>query len=179
MLRFNDPCISKIVVYLALTVVTLMVFGNVDQYAFINFDDHSYITQNIRMQDKITLDGIRWVFTPQQDGNWIPMVWLSFVADYKIYGLVAGGYHLTNLLWHILSTLLLFWLFKRMTKMIWPSAFVAALFALHPLHVESVVWISERKDVLSAFFWMLTLCFYVFYTEKPVIKRYLPVLFTF
>jgi Flp pilus assembly protein TadD len=101
------------------------------------------------------------------------------MLDYKLYGLNAGGYHLTNLILHILSTLLLFWLFDRMTKEIWKSAFVAALFALHPLHVESVAWISERKDVLSAFFWMLTLCLYVYYTEKPVIRRYLLVIFSF
>jgi tetratricopeptide (TPR) repeat protein len=91
----------------------------------------------------------------------------------------AGGYHLTNLILHILSALLLFWLFNRMTGMIWRSAFVAGLFALHPLHVESVVWIAERKDVLSAFFFMLTLCLYVYYTEKPVIGRYLLILFCF
>ena len=99
--------------------------------------------------------------------------------DYQLYGLNAGGYHVTNLILHILSTLLLFWLFNRMTGEIWKSAFVAALFALHPLHVESVAWIAKRKDVLSAFFWMLTLCLYVYYTEKPVIRRYLLVLFSF
>jgi hypothetical protein len=99
--------------------------------------------------------------------------------DYQLHGLNAGGYHLTNLILHILSTLLLFWLFNRMTGMIWRCAFVAAVFALHPLHVESVAWIAERKDVLSAFFWMLTLCLYVYYTEKPAIKRYLLVLFSF
>ena len=107
----------------------------------------------------------------------IPLTWLSLMFDYQLYGLNAGGYHLTNLILHILSTLLLFWLFNRMTGAIWKSAFVAAVFALHPLHVESVAWIAERKDVLSAFFWMLTLCLYVYYTEKPVIKRYLLVLF--
>jgi hypothetical protein len=91
----------------------------------------------------------------------------------------AGGYHLTNLILHIMSALLLFWLFNRMTGTIWRSAFIAGFFALHPLHVESVAWISERKDVLSAFFWMLTLCLYVYYTEKPIIRRYLLVLFFF
>jgi hypothetical protein len=99
--------------------------------------------------------------------------------DYQLYGLNAGGYHLTNLVLHILSTLLLFWLFNRMTKEIWKSAFVAAFFALHPLHVESVAWVSERKDVLSAFFWMLTLCLYVYYTQKPAVRRYLLVVFAF
>ena len=99
--------------------------------------------------------------------------------DYQLHGLNAGGYHLTNVILHILSALLLFWLFNRMTGAVWKSAFVATLFALHPLHVESVAWISERRDVLSAFFWMLTLCLYVYYTEKPVIRRYLLVVFSF
>jgi hypothetical protein len=101
------------------------------------------------------------------------------MLDYQLHGLNAGGYHLTNLILHVMSALLLFWLFNRMTGAIWRSAFVAALFALHPLHVESVAWIAERKDVLSAFFWMLTLCLYVYYTEKPVIRRYLLVLLCF
>jgi tetratricopeptide (TPR) repeat protein len=101
------------------------------------------------------------------------------MSDYQLYGLNPAGFHLTNLILHILSTLLLFWLFCRMTGAVWRSAFVAALFALHPLHVESVAWIAERKDVLSAFFWMLTLCLYVYYTEKPVIRRYLLVVFSF
>jgi tetratricopeptide (TPR) repeat protein len=101
------------------------------------------------------------------------------MLDNQLVGLNAGGYHITNLILHIFSALLLFWLFNRMTGAIWRSAFVAAFFAVHPLHVESVAWIAERKDVLSAFFWMLTLCLYVYYTEKPVIKRYLPVVFGF
>ena len=99
--------------------------------------------------------------------------------DYQLHGLNAGDYHLTNLILHVMSALLLYWLFNRMTGAIWKSAFVAALFALHPLHVESVAWIAERKDVLSAFFWMLTLCLYVYYTERPVIRRYLLVLLSF
>jgi tetratricopeptide (TPR) repeat protein len=101
------------------------------------------------------------------------------MLDYQFYGLNPGGYHITNLIFHILSTLLLFWLFNRMTEKIWQSAIVAALFALHPLHVESVAWVAERKDVLSSFFWMLTLCCYVYYTEKPLIKRYGLVVFSF
>ncbi|KQC09380.1 MAG: hypothetical protein APR62_02625 [Smithella sp. SDB] len=101
------------------------------------------------------------------------------MLDYQFYGLNAGGYHLTNLILHIFSTLMLFWLFRRMTQKMWRSAFVAAFFALHPLHVESVAWIAERKDVLSAFFFMLTLCLYVYYTEKPDINKYLLVVFCF
>ena len=174
-----SPGKQKLIVYIVLTVVTLAVFWQVNQFDFINFDDNVYVTENIHIQSGITLDGFRWAFSTTYAEFWHPLTWLSLMFDYQLYGLNAGGYHLTNLILHILSTLLLFWLFNRMTGAIWKSAFVAAFFALHPLHVESVAWIAERKDVLSAFFWMLTLCLYVYYTEKPVIKRYLLVLFSF
>ncbi|MCX5848824.1 MAG: glycosyltransferase family 39 protein, partial [Deltaproteobacteria bacterium] len=170
---------QKLVIYIVLAVVTLAVFWQVNQYCFINFDDPAYVTENSHVQSGITLEGFRWAFGTKYFGLWNPLVWLSFMFDYQLYGLNAGGYHVTNLIIHILGTLLLFWLFCRMTGAVWKSAFVAALFALHPLHVESVAWIAERKDVLSAFFWMLTLCFYVHYTEKPAIRRYLLVLFSF
>ena len=179
----NETNISSkkqiLIVYIFLTLVTLAVFWQLSQYEFINFDDPIYVTQNRHIQSGITLDGIRWAFSTTYAEFWHPLVWLSFMLDYQLYGLNAGGYHTTNFILHILSTLLLFWLFNRMTGTIWKSAFVAVLFALHPVHVESVARISERKDVLSAFFWMLTLCLYVYYTEKPVIKRYLLVVFSF
>ncbi|MFZ1036615.1 MAG: tetratricopeptide repeat protein [Smithella sp.] len=179
----NKPNINsrkqKLIVYFALTVVTLAVFWQVNHYGFINLDDPVYVMENNHVQSGITLDGIRWAFSSTYAEFWHPLTWLSLMLDYQLHGLNAGGYHLTNLILHILSALLLFWLFNRMTGAIWKSAFVAAFFALHPLHVESVVWIAERKDVLSVFFWMLTLCLYVYYTEKPVIKRYLPVMFFF
>ena len=165
-------------IYIVLAVVTLAVFWQVNQYDFV-FDDVVYVTENSHIQSGITPDGFRWAFSTKDTGLWNALVWLSFMADYQLFGLNAGGYHQTNRILHILSALLLFWLFCRMTGAVWKSAFVAALFALHPLHVESVAWVSERKDVLSAFFWMLTLCLYVYYTEKPVIKRYLLVLFGF
>ncbi len=174
-----SPDRQKLIVYLVLTIVTFAVFWQVNQYDFINFDDSMYVTENRHIQSGITLDGFRWAFSTKDTGLWNPLVWLSLMVDYQLHGLNAGGYHLTNLILHLMSALLLFWLFNRMTGAIWKSAFVAALFALHPLHVESVAWIAERKDVLSAFFWMLTLCLYVTYTEKPVIRRYLLVLFCF
>ena len=168
-----------LIVYIVLTLVTLAVFWQVNQYDFVNFDDPVYVTLNSNIHSGITLDGLRWAFSTTYAEFWHPLTWLSLMFDYQLYGLNAGGYHLTNLILHVMSALLLFWLFNRMTGAIWRSAFVAALFALHPLHVESVAWIAERKDVLSAFFWMLTLCLYVYYTEKPVIKRYLLVLLSF
>ena len=169
---------KKLIVYIVLIVITFAVFWQVNQYDFA-FDDDVYVTQNSSIKSGITLNGLSWVFSTRYFYLWTPLVWLSFIINYQLYGLNAGGYHLTNLILHVLSTLLLFWLFNRMTKEIWKSAFIAALFAIHPLHVESVAWISERKDVLSAFFWMMTLCLYVYYTENPTIKRYLPVLFGF
>jgi tetratricopeptide (TPR) repeat protein len=170
---------QRLIIYAVLTVVTFAVFWQVNQYDFINFDDNVYVTRNSHIQSGLTPEGVRWAFSTKYFGLWHPLTWISFMFDYQLYGLNAGGYHLTNLILHIMGALLLFWLFNRMTGEIWRSAFVAALFALHPLHVESVAWIAERKDVLSAFFWMLTLCLYVYYTEKPVIRRYLPVLFCF
>jgi Flp pilus assembly protein TadD len=170
---------QNLIVYIFLVIVTIAVYWQVNQHNFINCDDPVYVTDNLHVQSGITLDGFRWAFSTTYAEFWHPLTWLSLMLDYQFYGLNAGGYHLTNLILHILSTLLLFWLFNRMTKMVWRSAFVAALFALHPLHVESVAWIAERKDVLSAFFFMLTLCLYVYYTEKPDIKKYLLVLFCF
>lgn len=178
MTNFN-PKTKILIVYFFLIAFSLAVLWQVNQYNFIDFDDPVYITQNAQVLSGITWEGICWAFTTIYADFWHPLTWISLMIDSQIYGLNAGGYHLTNLILHILSTLLLFWLFNRMTGTIGRSAFVAALFALHPLHVESVAWIAKRKDVLSAFFWMLTLCFYVYYTERPTIKRYLPVLFSF
>ena len=174
-----NPQKQKLIVYIVLILATLAVFWQVNRYDFINLDDPVYVTENSHIQSGITLDGFRWAFSTTYAEFWHPLTWLSLMFDYQLHGLNAGGYHVTNLILHILSTLLLFWLFNRMTGMMWRSAFVAVLFALHPLHVESVAWIAERKDVLSAFFWMLTLCLYVYYTEKPVMKRYLLVVFSF
>ena len=170
---------QKLLVYAFLTIAVLAVYWQVNRFDFIKIDDSVYVTQNAHIQSGITLDGLLWAFSTTYAEFWHPVTWLSLMLDYQFYGLNPAGYHLTNLFLHILSTLLLFWLFCRMTGEVWPSAFLAALFALHPLRVQSVAWIAERKDVLSAFFWMLTLCLYVYYTEKPVIKRYLLVLFSF
>lgn len=180
---FNNARLSdkKLIIFITifLAIVVLAVYGRVSQYDFVNYDDPIYVTDNNNIKLGLTLAGFRWAFSTTYAEFWHPLTWLSLMFDYQLYGFNAGGYHLTNLILHVLSTVLLFWLLNRMTGAIWKSACVAALFALHPLHVESVVWISERKDVLSAFFWMLTLRLYVFYTEKPGGKRYLLILFSF
>ena len=113
----------------------------------------------------ITTEAIRWAFTTGYAANWHPVTWMSHMLDVQLFGLKPRWHHLTNLLFHIANTLLLFFIFHRMTKAPWKSAFVAALFALHPLHVESVAWVSERKDVLSTFFWMLAMGAYIHYVE--------------
>jgi protein O-mannosyl-transferase len=174
-----SPGRQKLIVYIVLAIVTFAVYWQVNQFDLINFDDDVYITQNSHIRSGIASREIRWAFGTKPLGLWNPLVWISFMFDYQLYGLNAGGYHLTNVILHILSALLLFHLLTRMTGAIWKSAFVAAVFALHPLHVESVAWVAERKDVLSAFFWMLTLCLYAYYTEKPSAGKYLFVLVCF
>jgi tetratricopeptide (TPR) repeat protein len=174
----NKPVKTEIIVYIILALVTLAVFWQVNQYNFV-FDDAAYVTGNSHVRSGLTPSGVGWAFGTKETGLWNPLVWISLMFDYQLHGLNAGGYHLTNLILHVISVLLLLGLFHRMTGAIWRSAFIAVIFALHPLHVESVAWIAERKDVLSAFFWMLTLYLYVCYTQKPVIKRYLFVLFSF
>ena len=156
-----------------------MAFWQVIQCDFINCDDPEYVTENIHICHGITIEAIRWAFTTGYAGNWHPLTWMSHMLDVQLFGLNPHWHHLTNLLFHIANTLLLFFVFHRMTKAPWKSAFVAALFALHPLHVESVAWVAERKDVLSTFFWMLTMAAYIHYVEHPRLKNYLAVLIFF
>lgn len=178
LLRVSDTSI-KLSLCLLLLLITLAVFWPVKNYDFIHYDDDLYILTNPRVQDGLTIESMKWAFTSTHTGNWYPLTWLSLMLDYELYGLNPAGYHWTNLLFHIANTLLLFFLFSRMTGSIWKSAFVAALFALHPLHVESVAWISERKDVLCTFFWILTMSSYVHYVERPGSFTYLIILFSF
>jgi len=174
-----SPQKQKLIICIVLVLATLAVYWQVHQFDFVNFDDPIYVVENQHIQSGLSTEGIVWAFTTKYFYFWNPLLWISYMLDYQIFGLSAGGFHLTNLILHVLSTLLLFRLFNRMTARVWPSAFVAALFALHPLHVESVAWIAERKDVLSAFFWSLTLCLYVYYTEKQTTWRYLFVALSF
>ncbi len=140
-------------------------------FDFVSYDDHGFIHDNPQVCAGLTLSGVLWAFQHSVIGNWHPLTLLSHMLDCQLYGLNAGGHHVTNLLFHVANTLLLFQVFKQMTGALWRSAFVAALFALHPLHVESVAWVSERKDVLSTFFFMLTLCAYVRYVETKSESR--------
>jgi protein O-mannosyl-transferase len=168
-----------LLISLSLIVVTLAAFEQLRNHAFLNFDDDVYITENRNVQSGLTLEGVIWAFTTTHAANWHPLTWLSHMLDCQLYGLNPSGHHLTNLVFHIASTLLLFLVLERMTGALWRSSFVAALFALHPLHVESVAWVAERKDVLSTFFWMLTMWTYVHYVKRPGFNRYLLVLLFF
>ena len=158
------------VVCLFLVIAILAVYWQVGGHEFVNYDDNDYITENQQVQAGLTLNSIAWAFTSTHASNWHPLTWLSHMLDCEIYGLNPCGHHFTNVFFHILNSILLFLIFKRMTGAFWQSAFVAALFAIHPLHVESVAWASERKDVLSTFFWMLTMGAYILYVKNPGIK---------
>jgi tetratricopeptide (TPR) repeat protein len=168
-LNKNQP----LLICLALTVVTIAVYYHLCTYDFVSYDDLRYVCKNSNIQTGITLKTLKWAFTSGYAGNWHPLTWLSHMLDWQLFGSNAGGHHTTNLIFHIANTLLLFLVLKKMTGMLWPSAFVAAMFALHPLHVESVAWVSERKDVLSAFFWILTMWAYACFVSRPKIWRYL------
>jgi tetratricopeptide (TPR) repeat protein len=160
---------------LLLVAAGLAVFSQTVGHDFVNYDDHDYVASNPHVQMGLTKTSVVWAFTSTEQANWHPLTWLSHMADVQLYGRKPWGQHLTNVLLHILNTLLLFLVLRRMTGFAWRSAFIAAVFAVHPLHVESVAWIAERKDVLSATFWMLTLLAYVRYVDTPNWKRYLAV----
>jgi len=178
MLGTFDTC-RKLLICLFLVVTTLAVYWPVKDCEFIHYDDDLYVLNNPHIQEGFSIESIKWAFTSTHTGNWYPLTWLSLMLDLELYGLNPAGYHWSNLLLHIANTLLLFFFLSRITGAAYKSAFVAALFALHPLHVESVAWVSERKDVLSTLFWMLTIDAYVKYVERPAIIRYLLVLILF
>jgi tetratricopeptide (TPR) repeat protein len=164
---------------IGLAAVTLAVYMQVYRYDFIDLDDGLYVFDNWHVTNGLNWQDVTWAFTTSHEANWHPVTWLSHMVDCQIFGLNAGFHHLVNVLLHIANTLLLFLIFQKLTGARWQSAFVAALFALHPLHVESVAWIAERKDVLSTLFWLLTLWAYVGYVWRPDLKRYLLTLLFF
>ena len=162
-----------------LILITAAAYENVRNHEFINFDDDIYITDNQIVTEGLTLKGITWALGFNERGYWQPLTWLSHMLDCEIYGLKPGGHHLTNFMIHLINTLLLFWTLYRMTGRVYRSALVAAFFALHPLNIESVAWIAERKNLLSTFFWMLCLLSYKRYAENPKPDRYMLTLILF
>jgi len=166
---------ADLYICLALLAATLALYARVVHFDFVNFDDPDYVSANPHVRQGITPDGIAWAFTSTEAANWFPVTRLSHLLDGQLFGLAGGWHHAVNALLHALAAVALFAFLRSATGARWPSALVAFLFALHPLHVESVAWISERKDVLSALFWFLALGAYVRYTARPSLRRYLAV----
>jgi Flp pilus assembly protein TadD len=164
--KFARALSNPVCLCLLLVAVTLAVYWPVTSYDFLNYDDPDYFSSNPHVQAGLTSDNVVWAFCTGYASNWHPLTWLSLMLDRELSGPGPAGPHFTNLLFHLANTVLLFLLLRQLTAANWQSAFVAALFALHPLHVESVAWISERKDVLSTFFGLLALVFYTRYAQK-------------
>ena len=160
---------SPRVIGLLLALATLLVYLPVRHCGFVNYDDGDYVTDNPVVQNGVTWAGVKWAFTTWHASNWHPLTWLSHMLDCELFGLNPGAHHLDNVLFHSVNVVLLFALLLRLTKALWPSAFVAALFAWHPLHVESVAWISERKDLLSTLFGLLALLSYTRFVEESTV----------
>lgn len=157
----------------ALAALILVVYAPVRHYGFVDLDDPQYVSENPFVANGLTWTTVKWAFTSVHASYWLPLIWLSHALDVQLYGLNAGGHHITNVLLHLVDTILLFALLHRMTGAMGRSAFVAGLFAVHPLHVESVVWLTERKDVLSTLFLLLTIWMYVEYVHRSSRSRYL------
>ena len=158
-----------------LVVMVLGVFGQVYRFEYVNYDDTTYLTENPYVRTGLSVENVAWAFSTRQASNFFPLTWLSHMLDFQLFGDHAGAHHLVNVLLHAANAVLLFLLLTRMTGALWPSAFVAGLFAVHPLHIESVAWVSARKDVLSTLFWFLATLGYVAYVKRRNVWRYLVV----
>jgi tetratricopeptide (TPR) repeat protein len=164
-----------LLIYLALLLATFAVYAQVRDFDFVNYDDVDYTTGNPNVRQGITVQGLEWALTSRDTGNWVPLTWVSHMLDCEFFGQDSGWHHLHNVLLHALAAVMLCIFLERATGTRWRSALAAFLFALHPLHVQSVAWVAERKDVLNACFWFLTLWLYVRYAERPGTGRYLAV----
>jgi Flp pilus assembly protein TadD len=169
----------EILVCIVLVLATFAIYFQIGAFEFKNYDTDIYVYENNRVRAGLNWHNFRWALTTTYFGNWLPLTWLSHMLDVQLYGLDAKSHYLTNLMFHMANTLLLFWVFRRMGGGGWRSCLVAALFALHPLHVESVAWIAERKDVLCTFWGLLTLWCYIGYAQRPQIGRYVAVFLFF
>lgn len=162
----------KVIIVFFLLALTLLVYARAIENDFVNLDDPSYVTENPHVVTGLGPANLGWAFTSIEKANWHPLTWLSHMADAQIFGIDPRGHHLTSVLLHGVNCVLLFLLLLRVTGARWRSALVAALFAVHPLHVESVAWVAERKDVLSTLFLLLTILAYAAYVRRPGPWRY-------
>ena len=170
--RLAAPGKQLYVFSLLLIVLTIALYYPVKSHPFVNYDDNVYVTENLHVQSGLSWETVSWAFTTYDAGNWHPLTWLSHALDVELYDLNPGGHHQSSLLLHIANALLLFWVLQRATGFAGRSFVVAALFAVHPINVESVVWVSERKSVLSMLFFLLALGAYRWYVSKPGVGRY-------
>ncbi|HEY3763330.1 MAG TPA: hypothetical protein VGN23_16410, partial [Verrucomicrobiae bacterium] len=173
------PAWQTIAICIFLAAIVFAIYGQAFRYGFVNYDDEKYVYENTVVSAGLTPQGIAWAFDSYHFSNWVPLTMISHMLDCQLFQLDPGGHHLTNVLLHIASAIILFLVLHRLTRAMWPSAFVAAIFAVHPLHVESVAWVSERKDVLSGLFFMLTLWMYSRYALKPSGRNYFLVILFF
>jgi len=164
---------------LAIAALTLLIYTQVRGHAFLKYDDNIYVTDNSHIKEGLTLSGVLWAFSSMYESNWFPLTWISHMVDVQLFGMAASGHHLTNMLLHLANSLLLFFLFKKMTATLWRPALLALLFTVHPLHVESVAWAAERKDLLCGLFFLLTLFFYTSYVQQQHPKKFLLALLFF
>lgn len=164
---------------MGLILLTVAVYWQVSEYSFVNYDDHEYAYENVRVKQGLTPGNITWAVMTFHFANWHPLTWMSHMLDVSLFGLDPGRHHLVNLFFHVVNSVLLFLLLYRMTNQFWKSLFVMSLFALHPINIESVAWISERKNVLSTLFMLLTIWSYLYYTRQPGFPRYLTVFVLF
>jgi protein O-mannosyl-transferase len=183
--NFTHPLVDeanktiKIIICILLVLSTFAIYSQVQDHEFINYDDYQYIRDNWEIKSGLSSESISWAFTTFYGNNWFPITWLSHTLDYQLYGLNPKGHHLTSLFFHITNSLLLFLVLFRMTGALWKSAFVSVVFAIHPLNVESVAWVAERKNVLSTLFWLLTMWTYISYAQTKKLKTYYLVILFF
>src|SRR5580692_5157021 len=169
---FSSPEKRSFVLGLLLVVATLALYNPLIHHPFVNFDDDRYVTDNIHVRAGLHWDTIKWAFTSFDEANWHPLTWLSHALDCQLFGLNPAGHHYSNVLLHALNAVILFLLLQSATGFTWRSLMVAALFALHPVNVESVAWASERKNVLSMMFLLLAFQAYGWYARRPAAGRY-------
>ena len=174
----NIQANPKILIFI-LVLITSVLYFSVKDFEFVSYDDKAYVYENPNVKQGLTLENIKWAFTKVRLSNWHPITWLSHMIDCSLFGLNAGYHHIINLLFHIANVVLLFLLLFKMSGATWRSFLVAILFAIHPLHVESVAWVAERKDVLCTFLGFLTILAYLNYHKNKSVYKYLLILFTF
>jgi len=177
--QFQSSRRRTLLLCMLLTTAALLSYSSVTHNGFLNYDDDQYVTSNVHVRSGLTPDTVKWAFTTFFYANWHPLTWLSHALDCQLFALNPAGHHNTSVLLHTVNAVLLFLLLQSATGFRWRSLMVAALFALHPINVESVAWVAERKNVLSMFFFLLALYAYTWYARRPGIERYTTVFFAF